>query len=85
MALTSCWELAGYEDAFSSLAAFIAQLNGCGALVASARSAFFDYNGFRENAERYSGDGTLSYDIEPVKIEPWSDQDARGACKAADA
>lgn len=66
----------GYEDAFSSLAAFIAQLNGCGALVASARSAFFDYNGFRENAERYSGDGMLSYDIEPVKIEPWSDQDA---------
>ena len=66
----------GYEDAFSSLAAFIAQLDGCGALVASARSAFFDYNGFRENAERYSGDGMLSYDIEPVKIEPWSDQDA---------
>ncbi len=71
----------GYEDAFSSLAAFIAQLNGCGALVASARSAFFDYNGFRENAERYSGDGTLSYDIEPVKIEPWSDQDAEELVK----
>ena len=66
----------GYVDAFSSLAALIAQLNGCGALVASARSAFFDYNGFRQNAERYSGDGMLSYDIEAVKIEPWTDRDA---------
>ena len=66
----------GYEDAFSSLAALIAQLDGYGALVASARSAFFDYNGFRENAERYAADGALSYDIEPVRSEPWTDQDA---------
>ena len=66
----------GYEDAYSSLAALISQLDGCGAIIASARSAFLDYNSFRENAERYSGDGPASYDIETVRIEPWTDEDA---------
>lgn len=66
----------GYEDAYSSLAALISQLDGCGAVIASARSAFFDYNSFRENAKRYSGDGRVSYDFETVHIEPWTDEDA---------
>ena len=66
----------GYEDAYSSLAALVSQLDGCGAVIASARSAFFDYNSFRENAKRFSGDGSVSYDIEMVHIEPWTDEDA---------
>ena len=66
----------GYDEAFSSLAAFVSQLNGRGALVASARATFFDYNNFRENAERYSQDDQVSYEIFPVRIKPWKKQDA---------
>ena len=63
----------GYDEAFSSLAAFIAQLDGSGSVVASARSAFFDYQNFRENAERFSHDGKLSYEVASVHIDPWTD------------
>ena len=63
----------GYDEAFSSLAAFISQLEGHGAVVASARSTFFDYNAFRQNAERYAHDGLLNYDVRSVGIEPWDD------------
>lgn len=66
----------GYDEAFSSLAALIAQLDGCGSVVASARSAFFDYQNFRENAERFSQDGKLSYEVASVRIDPWTDTEA---------
>lgn len=66
----------GYDEAFSSLAAFVSQLNGRGALVASARTTFFDYNGFRENAERFARDDELSYEIFPVRVSPWEQADA---------
>ncbi len=71
----------GYDDAYSSLAALISQLDGWGAIIASARSAFFDYNSFRENAKRYSGDDSVSYDIEVVHMEPWTDEDAEALVK----
>ena len=66
----------GYDEAFSSLAAFIAQLDGRGSVVASARSAFFDYNSFRLNAQRFAHDGQLSYQIDEVTLQPWNDEDA---------
>ena len=66
----------GYDEAFSSLASFIAQLDGRGAVIASARSAFFDYNSFRENAEKFSRDGALSYEVVSVQMEPWNDVEA---------
>ena len=66
----------GYDEAFSSLAAFISRLEGSGAVVASARSTFFDYKAFRENAARFASDGKLDYEIESVEIEPWDDVDA---------
>ena len=66
----------GYDEAFTSLASFIAQLDGRGAVIASARSAFFDYNSFRENAEKFSRDGALSYEVVSVQIEPWNDAEA---------
>ena len=66
----------GYDEAFSSLAAFVAQLDGRGAVVASARSAFFDYNSFRLNAQRFAHDGQLSYQIDEVTLQPWKDKDA---------
>ena len=66
----------GYDEAFSSLTSFVSLLDGAGDVIASARSTFFDYKSFNENADRYSNDGTLSYEIIPVQIEPWSDSDA---------
>ncbi|WP_419166793.1 NACHT domain-containing protein [Candidatus Palauibacter sp.] len=66
----------GYDEAFSSLAAFISRLEGNGAVVASARSTFFDYKAFRANAERFAQDGRLNYEVESVDIEPWEDADA---------
>ena len=66
----------GYDEAFSSLTAFISKLDGSGAVVASARSTFFDYHKFRENADKYAHDGNLNYEVEPVEIEPWSEAEA---------
>ena len=64
----------GYDDAFSSLAAFLAQLAGAGSVVASARSAFLDYRNFYDNASRYSGDSSVAYTVEVIGVEPWNDQ-----------
>lgn len=61
----------GYDEAFSSLAAFLATLDGEGSVVASARSAFFDYRNFYDNAARFSADGRLNYQVETLLVEPW--------------
>src|SRR6266516_2676087 len=80
----------GYDEAFSSLAAFLSTLEGRGSIVASARSAFFDYQNFYENAQRFAGDGRLNYEVETVDVESWNDDQIRkyfrgvGARKARD-
>lgn len=61
----------GYDDAFSSLAAFIATLNGSGSVIASARSSFFDYTDFRQSAARYAQDGLLNYSVETLSVRAW--------------
>lgn len=67
----------GYDEAFSSLAALLSVLEGKGSVVASARSAFFDYRNFRENATKFSGDGRLNYSVETVNVLPWSQEQVR--------
>src|SRR5204862_5336653 len=67
----------GYDEAFSSLAAFLSTLDGQGSAVASARSAFFDYRNFYENARKFSGDGRLNYTVETIDILPWNDDQVR--------
>jgi hypothetical protein len=62
----------GYDEAFASLAAFLSMLDGKGAVVASARSAFFDYRNFRDNAEKFSHQGTVNYEVDVVAVQPWS-------------
>lgn len=62
----------GYDEAFASLAAFLSTLDGQGVVIASARSAFFDYRNFYENAQRFSRDGRLNYEVEPVTVMPWT-------------
>lgn len=63
----------GYDEAFSSLAALISTLDGQGAVVASARSAFFDYRSFRENAQKFAQGGKLNYELETVRVLPWQE------------
>lgn len=72
----------GYDEAFSSLAAFVARLEGSGVVVASARSSFFDYNNFREYASRFGYDGRLGYGVDTVEIEPWDDDQAESFVSA---
>ena len=66
----------GYDDAFASLAAFVARLEGAGVVVASARSSFFDYNNFREYASRFGYDGRLGYGVDTVELQPWDEAQA---------
>lgn len=73
----------GYDEAFSSLAAFVATLEQRGAVVASARSSFFDYNNFREYATRFGWDGRLGYRVDPVLVQPWRDAQGDNYVKKA--
>lgn len=72
----------GYDEAFSSLAAFVAKLEGSGVVVASARSSFFDYNNFREYASRFGYDGRLGYAVDTVELKPWDDDQAESFVSA---
>ncbi len=75
----------GYDEAFSSLAALISTLNRRGVLIASARSAFFDYRSFRENAQKFAHAGSLNYELQTLRVQPWDDaQQARFAAEVAE-
>jgi hypothetical protein len=61
---------AGYGGAFSSLRAFLAELDGFGTLIVSARSAFYDIEFLRRSGTRRV-DADMS--IVTAQIQPWSD------------
>jgi hypothetical protein len=62
----------GYKDAFSSLALFVTRLRGEGAVIASARSTFYEYTDFGAQAARFSTDeNPLFFKIVPVTLLPW--------------
>lgn len=66
----------GYRDAFSSLALFISRMSGRGALVASARSTFYQYTAFGQQAARLASDDLpLEFEIIPAELEPWTDEE----------
>jgi hypothetical protein len=65
----------GYDEAFASLSSFLGQLGGEGSLVASARSTFYDYTGFRRTAQRFAADKTLNYVVEPLDICLWGQKE----------
>lgn len=67
----------GYRDAFSSLALFVSRMGGKGALVASARSTFYQYTTFGQQAARFASDELpLDFEIIPAELEPWGDSQA---------
>ena len=66
--------VSGYDDAFSSLAAFLEQLEGQGGLIASARSVYYEEE-FRSRADRASTLRGQAWSHVPVKIIPWEEKD----------
>ena len=66
--------ISGYDDAFSSLAGFLEQLEGTGQLVASARSVYYEEE-FVARADRTSVDGAPPWLHLPVRVRDWSDDD----------
>lgn len=66
--------VSGYDDAFSSLATFLEQLEGLGGLIASARSVYYEEE-FRSRASRASITGDQAWSHIPVEIIPWESGD----------
>lgn len=62
----------GYDDAFSSLASFIEELDGSGRLVASARSTYYEQE-FVARANRVSSLGSQVWRQIPVEVLAWGD------------
>lgn len=66
--------VSGYDDAFSSLAGFLEQLQGEGQLLAAARSVYYEEE-FLARAGRMSTTGNQAWSQVPVRVLPWSDDD----------
>lgn len=66
----------GYDDAFSSMSSFLAQLEGQGALVAAARSAYYEQE-FLARANRSINSGIDSWSQWPVRLHRWSTDQVR--------
>ncbi len=64
---------AGYGDAFGSLHQFLDQLAGFGVLVVSARSSFYDVEFL--GRELLEAGRSSAYDIVPVTLRPWGDEE----------
>lgn len=62
---------AGYGGAFSSLQSLLAELEGLGAIVVSARSAFYDLE-FLGRSSSPVNDADIS--LTTIDLEPWTDQ-----------
>ena len=64
---------AGYGDAFGSLHQFLDQIDGLGVLIVSARSSFYDVEFL--GRELIEGTRASAYDIVPVSLRPWGDEE----------
>jgi hypothetical protein len=66
--------MGGYDDAFSSLAGFIEELEGGGQLVASARSAYYEQE-FVKRTEKTSILQGAPWIQTAVEVEPWGERE----------
>lgn len=73
--------VSGYDDAFSSLATFLEELNGAGQIVASARSTYYEEE-FAARATGASALGTQIWSQVPVRVKAWTDAEVRFYAKA---
>lgn len=62
-----------YGDAFGSLHQFLDQLEGSGVLIVSARSSFYDVEFL--GREQTEGKKASGYDIVPVTLSPWGNEE----------
>jgi len=65
---------AGYSGAFSSLQSLLGELEGLGAIVVSARSAFYDLE-FMGRSSSPANNADIS--ITTIGLKPWTDQQVR--------
>lgn len=65
-----------YEDAFGSLAAFVEELAGRGALVAAARSTYFEQE-FMSRVDASAALGSSLWSLEALEIAPWGETEVR--------
>ena len=66
--------VSGYDDAFSSLAGFLEQLEGQGQLLTSARSVYYEEE-FIARAGSMSTTGGQAWSHDAVRVLAWSDKD----------
>ena len=66
--------VSGYDDAFSSLAGFLEQLEGGGQVLTSARSVYYEEE-FLSRAGSRSVTGDQRWSHEAVRVLAWSDED----------
>ena len=64
--------ISGYDDAFSTLATFLEQLDGYGRIITSARSTYYEEE-FLRRADRAAATGKQRWSHIPVEIAPWDD------------
>ena len=62
------------REAFGNLAQFLSQLDCEGAVIASSRSAFIDYDTLHARATEIAEAQGLSYEIYPLELIPWSNR-----------
>lgn len=69
--------IGGYQEAFSSLASFLARLDGRGALIASARASFYALSDFDRAASAVPSGKTksLNYEIIPIELLDWDESE----------
>lgn len=65
----------GYEDSFSSLRRFLDDLNGRGAIIASARSTYYQQEFLHRSGRQSMSQKALI--IDPIDILPWSETEFR--------
>jgi hypothetical protein len=65
-----------YDEAFSSLASFLAELQGAGSVVAAARSSYYDQE-FSARVGRQTGFRTESWDLVRLRLHEWTVAQAR--------
>jgi len=59
-----------YDEAYGSLSAFLQRLDGNGAVVAAARSAYYEHE-FAARVDRSIGFRTEGWDLRPVRLLDW--------------
>jgi hypothetical protein len=64
----------GYDDAFSSISSFVEELRGMGALVASARSTYYEQE-FLARANRAAQFGEHSWRLLSVVVKAWGSKE----------